>query len=161
MSEESNATAAVGSGGEVAGPDHLSKPERLLVFVLRLVGSITLLAFAAAVMPERWIVEIAEELGFEPFPHSPLTFYLARNLSLLYGFVGAALLMLASDLRRYRPLVSYLALATISFGVLQLVVDAQSGLPWWWTLGESLSTIGGGLLLWWLHGKCRDTSAAG
>ena len=80
--------------------------DRYVLLFLRVIGGISLLAFAAAVMPETWIVETAEALGFDPFPFSPLTFYLARNLSLLYGFVGAFLLVVALDLDRYRPLVA-------------------------------------------------------
>ncbi len=135
---------------EPGQPSGSSKTIALIVF-LRLVGGVSLLAFAAAVMPQKWIVEIAEALGFDPFPHSPLTFYLARNLSLLYGFVGAALLVVSVDLPRYFPLVRYAALGTILFSVLQLIVDTQSGLPTWWTWGESLSTLAGGLLLYWIQ----------
>lgn len=124
---------------------------RALVFFLRAVGGISLLAFAAAVMPEAWMVQTAEALGFKPFPYSPLTFYLARNLSLLYGFVGAFLLAVSFDLPRYRELIRYAAIGTILFGVLQLVVDTQSGLPAWWTWGESMSTLLGGVLLYWIQ----------
>jgi hypothetical protein len=122
-----------------------------LIVFLRLIGGVSLLAFAAAIMPEKWIIETAEALGFDPFPYSPLTFYLARNLSLLYGFVGAALLVVASDLPRYFPLVRYAALGTILFGLLQLIVDVQAGLPGWWTFGESLSTLVGGVLMYWIQ----------
>ena len=125
--------------------------DRLLLLFLRMVGAAALLAFLASVMPEAWIVEIAEELGFDPFPNSPLTFYLARNLSLLYGFVGATLLIIATDLERYRPLVRYAALGTILFSGCQLIVDSMSGLPLWWTWGESGSTLIGGMLLFWLQ----------
>lgn len=121
--------------------------DRLLLLFLRLVGGVSLLAFGAAVMPAQWIVQAAEELGFDPFPDSPLTFYLARNLSLLYGFVGAALVILASDLKRYRPLIRWAAMGTMAFGLLQLIVDSMAGLPAWWTLGEALSTLFGGILL--------------
>jgi hypothetical protein len=123
----------------------------LLIVFLRVVGGVSLLAFAAAVMPQAWIVRTAEALGFEPFPDSPLTFYLARNLSLLYGFVGAALLVLSFDLVRYRPLIHYAAIGTLLFGVLQLIVDSQAGMPPWWTWGESISTLVGGLLLFWIQ----------
>ena len=95
-----------------------SQPFLLLAF-LRLIGGVSLLAFGASVMPEKWIVETAEALGFEPFPDSPLTFYLARNLSILYGFVGAALLVVSFDLERYFPLVRHAAIGTILFGLLQ------------------------------------------
>ena len=125
--------------------------ERWLLIFLRLIGVIALFAFLASVMPTAWIIRISEELGFEPFPDSPLTFYLARNLSLLYGFVGATLLIIASDLPRYRPLVRYAAIGTLLFSGLQLVVDGMSGLPWWWTWGESGSTLVGGLMLYWIQ----------
>lgn len=132
--------------------------ERGLLLFLRVVGGFTLLAFVAAVLPADWMVEIADELNVGPLPDLPLVFYLARNLSLLYGFVGAALLIVASDLPRYRPLVRYAWKGTLLFGVLQLVVDTMAGMPWWWTLGESGSTVAGGMLLRWL--ECRSRPAA-
>ena len=136
---------------ETINASPLTRPYRWVVLFLKFIGSAALLAFIAAVMPEKWIVEIAEELGFDPFPHSPLTFYLARNLSLLYGFTGAALWLVALDLDRYRPLVFWIAIGTITFGILQAIVDSLSGLPTWWTLGESLSTIFGGCALLYLE----------
>ena len=118
-----------------------------------LVGGVTLLAFGASVMPQKWIVEASEFFGFEPFPDSPLTYYLARNLSLLYGFVGVLMLFVVRDLYRYRHLVRFLAIATIGFGILQLIVDLQSMMPAWWALGESLSTFAGGCFFYWLQSK--------
>jgi len=118
-----------------------------------LIGGVTLLAFAASVMPQKWIVEASEFLGFKPFPESPLTYYLARNLSLLYGFVGVLMLFVVRDLYRYRDLVRFLAIATIAFGASQLIVDLQSEMPLWWALGESLSTLAGGCFFFWLQSK--------
>ncbi len=125
--------------------------DRWLLLYLRFVGAVTLLAFAAAVMPESWMIKIAGWLGTDPFPNDPLTFYLARNLSVLYGFVGVGLLVIAADLDRYRELIAYLAIGTMFFGVCQLIVNVQSGIPWWWSLGEGGSTIFGGALMWWLY----------
>ena len=122
-----------------------------LLLYLRAVGTFTLLAFAAAVMPEAWMIEIARWLGVDPFPADPLTFYLARNLSLLYGFIGVGLLIICTDLPRYRQFVGYLAICTMAFGACQLIVNTQSGLPWWWTIGEGGSTILGGALMRWLY----------
>lgn len=131
--------------------------DRYLRLFLRFIGSVSLLAFLAAIMPANWIVEIAEELGFAPFPLSPLTFYLARNLSLLYGFVGVLLIHLSTDLPRYRGLIRLVAIGTIALGVLQGLVDSLSKLPAWWTLGESLSTLLGGVLLYWLQSKTQES----
>lgn len=134
--------------------------EHFLKLFLRVVGGFALLAFAAAVMPSKWMIEVAEELGLQPFPDHPLTFYLARNLSLLYGFVGFALVIVASDLKRYRPLVRLMAMGTILFAGLQLVVDSLSGMPAWWTWGESGSTLCGGILLFWLDRKTTSSDTA-
>jgi hypothetical protein len=120
---------------------------RWLTLVLKTVGIVTVTAFAASVMPQAWIISIAEALGFEPFPNSPLTFYLARNLSLLYGFIGLLVLWIAFNLRQYRSLVKPFAYATILFGLWQAIVDTQAAMPIWWTAFESVSTILGGIMI--------------
>lgn len=134
-------------------------PKQQLILLLRLIALVTFLAFGAAVMPEKWIREASEFLGFDPFPQSPLTYYLARHLSVLYGFVGVLLWIAANDFERYQPLVRRLAVLTIAFGVLQALVDAMSSLPWWWTLTESTSTVLGGILLWWMEQRVRQANA--
>ena len=134
----------------------LSKRERQLVLFLRFVACWTMLAFAASVMPDSWIVGMAEYLSFTPFPHSPLTFYLARHLSLLYGFGGIGLFVICNDYPRYQPLFPLLGLGTIAFGISQLVIDLIASMPWWWTLSESLSTIAGGALIWWMARRANS-----
>ena len=131
--------------------DNKRPTDRYTVLFLRAVGGFTLLAFFAAVMPERWMIDIAAYLGFEPFPYSPLTFYLARNLSLFYGFVGALLITLSFDIERYRKLIRLIGVAIVTFGVLQWVVDTMAGMPTWWILNEAPFTIAGGLILLWLN----------
>lgn len=123
--------------------------------LLRGAGYVTLLAFPAAVMPAGWMTSIADWTGAGPLAADPLSFYLARNLSLMYGFVGVGVLYIGWNLDRYRSLVRPLSFAMIAFGASQLIVDAQAGMPWWWTLGESLSTIVGGGIVYWL-----DSAAA-
>ena len=130
------------------------RPAAWLIWFLRVVGAISQLAFVAAVMPESWIVEISEELNLEPFPETPIAFYLARHLSLIYGFIGIALIVLSYQLNRYRELVGYLAIGIIIFGILQGWIDFQSGMPVGWTALESISTVIGGLMMVWLHRNC-------
>ena len=132
------------------------KGERVkyMLFALRVVGGFTLTAFAAALMPEHWFGAVSQWLG-QSFPESPLGFYLARNLSAMYGFVGAGLWMLTLNIQRFGPLVPMVAWAAILFGALQLILDAWSQLPWWWTLAEGLSTVFGGLGLLVLVRWCR------
>jgi hypothetical protein len=131
-----------------------TRPATWLIWFLRVVGAISQLAFVAAVMPESWIIEISEELNLEPFPETPVAFYLARHLSLIYGFIGIALIVISYQLTRYRDLVGYLSIGIIVFGFLQGLIDFQSGMPIWWTAGESISTAIGGLMMVWLHRNC-------
>ncbi len=129
-------------------------PTAYLSGFLRLVGYFAVLAFVAAFMPAGWILRITEALGLEPFPDVPVALYLARHLSLMYGFVGIALLLFAAQLDRYRHLVGYLAIGVIAFGALQAAIDVQAGMPIWWAASESISTIIGGLLIRWLDRRC-------
>ncbi len=139
---ESNDTSRTPATGQL--------PEKWLAYFLMFVGGVSQLAFVAAFMPSKWIHEITEELLPDPFPAIPLGYYLARHLSLLYGFLGIGLLVIAFQLKRYRDLVSLLAIGTIAFGLTQGIADWMSGLPPWWTLGESISTVIGGMLMLWL-----------
>lgn len=129
-----------------------------LCWLLRLVAVSAFLAFLAAVMPSKLIVVTSELLGFDPFPRSPLTFYLARHLSLMYGFVGILFWEVSCDLDRYHKLLRVLAFCTVALGCLQAVIDAMSGLPAWWTLAESISTIAGGLILVRMSGRVHVES---
>ncbi|QDV47408.1 hypothetical protein Enr13x_73170 [Stieleria neptunia] len=129
-------------------------PVSWLTWFLWLVGVVSQLAFVAAVMPESWIVEITDQLRLEPFPDTPLAFYLARHLSLLYGFIGIALIVVSYRITAFRAFIGALAIGIIAFGLLQGLIDFQSGMPVWWTAGESVSTIIGGGLMFWLHRRC-------
>lgn len=128
---------------------HLKRLSRIFFVV----GAFTLTAFLFAFMPSSWLQAISGVLGFDGFPDSPLAFYLARNLSLMYGFVGVLFVVMSRDMTRYLPLAVILGWCAIALGIAQAVADAMAGLPWWWTAGESVSTIIGGVLLVWLASK--------
>lgn len=127
-----------------------------LAVSLRVIGAVTMVAFAAAVMPQAWIIGIAQWLGFDPFPDAPLTHYLARNLSLIYGFVGAMVWWIGANLDRYRSLVGPFAWAVVAFGIGRAVVDTQAGMPLWWTAGESICSVIGGLVIAWADRVATD-----
>jgi len=131
------------------------RPLSWLRTLLYFVGGTALFAFAAAFMPSSWIVWTTDQLGVEPFPETPVAFYLARHLSLMYGLIGVALVYVARDLPRFRDLIGLVAIGVIALGIMQGLIDFQSGLPLWWTAGESISTILGGFILYWLHQNCE------
>jgi hypothetical protein len=128
----------------------LSDKPRMLAALLRLEGAIEMLAFLAVVMPAAWMAAIHRGLGLGEFPASPLLDYMIRSVSLLYGLHGVFAWMLASDIRRYRPLIIYLAASYLLAGVAFTVIDAANRMPGWWTIGEVGSVFWLGFIFFWL-----------
>lgn len=56
---------------------------RLLVFLLRLAGAITVTAFFAIFLPVEWMASSHRWLGLGEFPRAPVVDYLARHAGVL------------------------------------------------------------------------------
>jgi hypothetical protein len=126
--------------------------ERTLVWLLRVVGGSGLLALPAALMPAEWMRATHRWLGLGEMPDGPVVFYMARSLSGFYAFVSLLLLYLSLDVRLYLPLLRFVALALLPFGLGFLVMDAAVGMPVWWTCMEGPGVvIFGGVMLWLLR----------
>ena len=130
--------------------------ERILVFLLRTGGAILVLAFLAAVLPTSWMAASHARLGLGDFPAHPLTDYLTRSISLLYGFHGVVLFVIASDVRRFRPLARLMGIQNLLFGPAMLAIDLAAGMPAWWTLNEGPPITVLGATVFWLSGKVPD-----
>ena len=112
------------------------RAERLLVLLLGAAGWITLLALPAMLLPTPWMAAAHRWLGLGEFPDSPLVDYLTRSIAGLYAMQGGWMLLVARDIRRYRPLAVYLLGSGVLFGLALVLVDLHAGMPWTWTLGE-------------------------
>jgi len=101
-------------------------------------------ATLAVVLPTPWMAATHRWLGLGDFPRSPLVEYLTRSLSALYAFHGGILLLAASDVTRFAPLVRYIGSATLVIGAALLVIDLYAGLPPAWIAieGPSVMLIG-------------------
>jgi hypothetical protein len=110
--------------------------ERFLIFLLRFQGILLLSAFGAVLLPTRWMAATHEWLGLGTFPEAPLTEYLTRSVSLMYGIHGGLFLVLATNVRRYRSPLKYLIAMGFVFGFTMTVIDWQAPVPLYWTLGE-------------------------
>lgn len=119
----------------------MSAPSPWLVLVLRATSVLLLLAFAGAALPESWMKAAYESGGLGPWPGGPLLVYLARAVSLLYGFYGVLALYLSFDVQRYRPLVRFLAAASFPFAPVMFIVIWAAGLPAVWAVCESASIL--------------------
>ena len=131
---------------------------RLLVFLLRLAGVVTASAFLAILLPRDWMAATHEWLGLGEFPRAPVVDYLARSIAALYGFHGVLLLIVSRDLVRYKPIVKFVGILNVTFGLIMTAIDLYAPMPMLWTLTEGLPIIAFGLVVLYL---CRSIPPEG
>lgn len=110
----------------------MSRAERSLALVLRILAVPLLLAIPCALLPVSWMDATHRWLGLGAMPDAPIIKYLARSSSLLYGFHGLLLWLVASDVRRYLPVIWWMGGAGFGFGLALFVIDRAAGLPVYW-----------------------------
>ena len=139
----------------------MNAKERALILLLRLSGAVLLLAFFAIFLPTEWMARTHRWLGLGDFPASPLVDYLTRSISALYCIYGGLMLVLSRDIRRFAPLVVYIAATGVAFGAAMIAIDLGADLPLYWSVGEGSSSLLLGLLTLWLaRGIQRPPMAA-
>jgi hypothetical protein len=138
--------------------------DRLLAWVLRLVGGVELLAIPFILFPLPWMDAVHARLFGQPLPHGPVVEYMARSLSILYAGHGALVVRMSFDVVRFRPLVTFLGWLHLYFGTALLAADLAAGMPWFWTVGEGPFIAAFGvviLLLARVGGKSGGSPAQG
>ena len=115
--------------------------EKVLVWLLRINGSLACLAVIAVVMPTAWLDAGARAAGLGPFPDTVLTQYLVRSLSAIYALLGALVLHIASDVRKNRDLIVVVGWLTIALGAALTGIDFALGMPAAWSWGEGPPTV--------------------
>ena len=128
---------------------------RLLAWLLYVMGVVMSMAFVAVVMPTSAMVAIADWLGVGPLQRSPLTEYLTRSLSAMYGVLGVLHLYLARDVVRYLDVIVVIGWLTVLAGVIVTVVDFTAGMPPLWSWSEGPPTVLVGLAYIWLARRAR------
>jgi hypothetical protein len=121
--------------------------ERLLIWLLRLAGATEILAFISVVMPRSWMEIAHEGLGMGTMPEGPLVMFMIRQASYAYGMHGVSLWILASDVVRFRPLIVFNGAAFLLAGPVFFLIDYTTGVPFWWTIFDSLACGATGVLL--------------
>jgi hypothetical protein len=113
-----------------------SHSEAALRLLLRVSGVALMLALPAALMPSHWMEEIHRRLLGHTLPRSQIVEYLTRSLSLLYAMLGLITWFLASDVRRYAPVIACKSAAGMLFAVGIVALDLIIQMPWYWTATE-------------------------
>jgi hypothetical protein len=113
-----------------------TRPERALALVLRLNGLVTACAVLAVFMPLDWMADVHRHLGLGPTPRGPVFEYLARTVSFMYFIHGALCLRLSADVRRFGPVITFVAGIELAFAATVVWIDRKAGMPPTWTATE-------------------------
>ena len=133
----------------------MNRYEKALVLLLRLDGIIMLAALLPSIMPLAWMKEIHRCLGMGELPDGPIIGYLTRSLSLMYAMHGAVLFFVSLDVRRFLPVVKFVAVLTILFGLWMTALDVVVGMPVFWIAGEGPSLFVLYCVVLWLTGHVQ------
>ena len=134
-----------------------ANPERLLKLILQINGGVMATALVAVFMSHDQMAAIHQWLGLGKFPEGIIVDYLARSLSAFYAIMGVLYIVLARDIRAYATIITFVAWASICFGVATIIIDLQLGFPAWWTWGEGPFIIAYGAVVLWLQRKVKKT----
>ena len=133
--------------------------EKIQKILLQLAGAFEILAFIAVVMPRGWMEISHAWLGLGVMPRGPVLMFLIRQASYTYGMHGVSLWVLSFDVKRFRPLVILNGIAYLLAAPVFVAIDYHSGMPLWWTIGDSFGCgVLGAALLWCnLRRRAADT----
>jgi hypothetical protein len=116
-------------------------PLGCLVLVLRATAVLFLVALVGAALPESWMKAVYEWGDLGPWPGGALLVYLARAVSILYGTYGLLALYMSFDVRRYLPLIRFLAMVGFPAALVMFMVIWTAGLPTVWAVSEPASIL--------------------
>jgi hypothetical protein len=128
---------------------------RILAWLLYVLGGMMSAAFLFVITPTSAMASIADWLGVGPLHRSPLTEYLTRSLSMMYGVLGVLHLYIARDVVRYLDLIIVIGWLTVLAGAIVTVVDFGAGMPTMWSWSEGPPTVLAGLAYVWLARRAR------
>ena len=125
--------------------------QRLQSWLLRIAGTVEILAFVAVVMPRSWMEASHVRLGMGEMPSGPLIMFMIRQASYVYGMHGISLWVLASDVTRLRPLIILNGISFLLAAPVFFVIDHTAGMPLYWTIMDTLGCGFFGAALLWLN----------
>src|SRR5437764_12184063 len=105
-------------------------------WVLRLVGAMELFSFGAVVLPRSTMDDLQRLLGLAENSQGPVFDSVMRDVSFTYGLHGVAVLLIASDVVHFRPLVVLSAIGYLLAAPVFVTIDLINGMPTSWIVGN-------------------------
>ena len=128
----------------------MNRKRTALIWLLRIMGAMAATALLAMLLPVEWMATTHAWLGLGEFPRDGIVSYLARSLSMFYGLIGLLILLLSTDVERFRPIIRYAGWGSIVAGVCLLGIGLEAELPRWWSWHEGPSSTAFGIAVLWL-----------
>ncbi len=125
----------------------MTKQERFLKLLLRIIGSVALVAIIAVIMPYSWMNAVHRWLGMGELPDQPIVGYLARSASAFYALLGGLFWVVSFDLHRHKVVLCYLSIVIVIFGAALFVIDLLEGMPLYWSFTEGPFNVGFGIVI--------------
>jgi len=110
--------------------------DRLLTWMIRANAAILIVAILPIFFPTEFMAEIHEWFGLGTLSRDRLTEYLTRSAATCYTLHGGVLLLLSTDVPRYRPMIPWMYGLHLAFAGFLLGIDLYAGMPGWWTASE-------------------------
>ena len=86
----------------------MTKPDKVLVVLMRIMGGSMMLAIIAVFMPDNWLKLAVGEVDSN-VPVGPLVEYMARGWSAFYFMLGGLIWLFSTDLTRYLPAIRWVS----------------------------------------------------
>ena len=86
----------------------MTKPDKVLVVTMRVMGGSMMFAIIAAFMPDAWLQAAVAKVE-QTVPVGPLVEYMARGWSVFYFMLGGLIWLFSTDLPRYLPAIHWLS----------------------------------------------------
>ena len=96
--------------------------EKLLMWILRGAGVVCVLAIVPMLMPIAWAQAAHAAIGLGELPGEPSVEYLVRGMSAMCALYGGLLLLLATDVHRYRRVITYQAIAILTIATCGTII---------------------------------------
>ena len=131
---------------------------RALKICLWIAGIGCLLSVFGMFLPVGAIESFVQLFGEQSFPDSPVFLYALRLMSATYAAVGVFFVILALDPMKYGVMVPFSGLGAVLIGVVCAIVGLLEAIPLWWFLGDSLSCVVVGVLIFVFWQQAKQTS---
>jgi hypothetical protein len=128
----------------------LNTEYKILRWILMVSGIFLMCAFFAMLLPVETMRMAHKWLGLGEFPVAPITDYLARSTSMLYGVHGSVMFYAGLTIQHHWRFVWLLGWLHVVIGVSLVVIDSMAPMPMYWTLMEGPSIAALGVLILFL-----------